>query len=313
MYNGSKSNRRKFLMQARAIGALVTMPGFLFGKTSGKKLTILHTNDTHSRIDPFPDNDPNFAGQGGVARRAALIKKIRSEEKSVLLLDSGDVYQGTPYFNVFKGSLEVKLMSQMGYDASTMGNHDFDLGLEGFLANLPEARFPFICSNYDFTNTILEGRTYPYRVFERDGLRIGIFGIGVRLKDLVLPQLSAETKYLDPIETSIEMANKLRNEQHCDLVICLSHIGYYYKQPDAMHDIRLAQSSENIDIILGGHSHHFLDQPDIKLNRRGKEVLIAQTGHGGVRLGRIDIYFDHKSNLSGHTASLEKIDSSRIA
>ncbi|HYG01178.1 MAG TPA: metallophosphatase [Chryseosolibacter sp.] len=304
---GSKSNRRKFLIQAGAIGAMATMPGFLFGKTEGKKLTILHTNDTHSRIDPFPDNDPNYAGQGGVARRAALINKIRTAEKNVLLLDSGDIYQGTPYFNVFKGSLEIKLMSQMGYDAATMGNHDFDLGLEGFLANLPEARFPFLCSNYDFTNTILEGRTEPFRVFERDGLRIGVFGIGVKLQDLVLPKLSAETKYLDPVETSLDMARKLRNDHRCDLVICLSHIGYQFRNPDYMNDIRLATLTENVDIILGGHSHHFLDQPDVKLNRREKQVLIAQTGHGGIRLGRIDVYFDEKRKVTGHTALLEKV------
>ena len=186
MSNESEINsRRKFLVQVAGFTALAGVgawPWSADAKPKGQKLTILHTNDTHSQIDPFAINDPRYPGMGGITRRAEIIKKVREEESNVLLLDSGDIYQGTPYFNLYGGSIEFKLMSMLKYDASTMGNHDFDIGLDGFLKNLPHAQFPFLCSNYDFTNTVLEGRTQPYKVFEKAGLRIGVFGLGIKLQ-----------------------------------------------------------------------------------------------------------------------------------
>ena len=186
-------NRKEFLKYMGGGSLALTLaPNLLlaehsvnFTARSSYKLTILHTNDQHSRIEPFDASYTINPNQGGFARRAALIQQIRQEEKNILLLDSGDVFQGTPYFNFFGGELEFKLMSMMGYDASTMGNHEFDNGLEGFKKALPQAKFPFLCSNYDFKNTLIDGLTKPYKIFNKNGIRIGIFGLGIELQGLV--------------------------------------------------------------------------------------------------------------------------------
>ena len=257
-----------------------------------KKLTILHTNDTHSNIDPLPDNHPKYPGMGGVAKRHALIKKIRSEEQHVLLFDAGDIFQGTPYFNTFKGHLEMKLMTAMGYDAATMGNHDFDIGLEGFIDAQTHADFPFLCSNYDFSNTIMDGKTQAYTIFYKGGMKIGVFGIGVNLESLVPAANYEKMIYKDPIETANQQAATL-TEKGCDIVICLSHLGYEYKD-DRPSDRLMAKKTRNIHLILGGHSHTFLEKPVLESNLDGVPVLINQTGWGGINLGRIDIDFDQK-------------------
>ena len=233
-------------------------------------------------------------GLGGVAKRASLIKKIRAEEKNVLLLDVGDVFQGTPYFNLYGGELELKLMSEMGYDASTIGNHDYDNGMEGLVKQMPNANFPFLCANYDFSNTPLKDKTSPYKVFKKDGIKIGVFGIGIELDGLVDKKLYGETKYLNPFEKSAHYAHLLKKEEKCDLIICLSHLGYKY-QDKKVSDVILAEQSKNIDLILGGHTHTFLDEPLSYKNSDGKEVLIAQVGWAGIRLGKIDYIFSKKS------------------
>ncbi|MBS1549870.1 MAG: metallophosphatase [Bacteroidetes bacterium] len=267
-------------------------------KLGPQKLTILHTNDQHSRIEPFDASYTRNPNQGGFARRASLIQQIRSQENNVLLLDSGDIFQGTPYFNFYGGELEFKLMSMMQYDASTMGNHDFDNGLEGFDKVLPNAKFPFICSNYDFKNTLLEGKTKPYAIFNKNGIKVGIFGVGIQLESLVGKKNYAETVYLDPVEIAQHYADFLRNEKKCDLVICLSHIGYDYKgEPDKISDKILAQKTDNIDLILGGHTHTFLKEPQSFSNRKGKSVLVNQVGWAGLLLGRIDFYFDAQKSI----------------
>jgi 5'-nucleotidase len=298
-------SRRKFISTAATLLAgtglqLVSTDAICAGRAT--KLTILHTNDTHSHIDPFPDNDPAYPGMGGVARRAAMIRQIRTTEPNVLLLDSGDIYQGTPYFNKFGGSIEFDLMTAMGYDAATMGNHDFDIGLEGFLKNLPRADFPFLCANYEFTNTIIEGRTKPYQLFEKDGIRAGVFGIGIELHNLVEKRLYKETRVLNAIEIANDSAALLRHGKKCDLVICLSHLGYHSHDKSIITDERLARETKNIDLILGGHSHTFLDTPVSFTNREGVEVLVAQTGFGGIRLGRIDVHFTSGKTSRSHTA-----------
>ena len=280
-------NRKKFLS---TIGggtlALTLAPNLLLAENlkfldqnSEYKLTIFHTNDQHSRIQPFDSSYSRNPNQGGFARRAALIQKIRGEEKNVLLLDSGDTFQGTPYFNFFGGELEFKLMSMMGYDASTMGNHDFDNGLEGFKKVLPNAKFPFICSNYDFKNTILDGQTLPYKVFKKNGIKVGIFGVGIELAGLVGKKSYGETVYLNPVEIAQHYATFLRNEKKCDLVICLSHIGYDYKDnPRKISDKILASQTDGIDLILGGHTHTFLPEPQTFVNKSGKNVMVNQVG-----------------------------------
>lgn len=286
----------------------------IFDLKSANKLTILHTNDQHSRIEPFDASFTHNPNQGGFARRASLIQQIRNQENNVLLLDSGDIFQGTPYFNFFGGELEFKLMSMMKYDASTMGNHDFDNGLNGFLKVLPNAQFPFICSNYDFKNTILDGKTSPYKIFNKNGIKVGIFGVGIQLDGLVKKKDYGETMYNDPIEVAQHYSNFLKNEQKCDLVICLSHIGYDYEEdPDKINDKILATKTENIDIILGGHTHTFLPEPQNFTNRQGKNVLVNQVGWAGLLLGRIDFFFDSNKNIKHIAWNNQVIDSSIIA
>ncbi|WP_374460980.1 bifunctional UDP-sugar hydrolase/5'-nucleotidase [Chryseobacterium taeanense] len=286
----------------------------IFDLKFANKLTILHTNDQHSRIEPFDASYTHNPNQGGFARRASLIQQIRNQENNVLLLDSGDIFQGTPYFNFFGGELEFKLMSMMKYDASTMGNHDFDNGLNGFLKVLPNAQFPFICSNYDFKNTILDGKTSPYKIFNKNGIKVGIFGVGIQLDGLVKKKDYGETVYHDPIEVAQHYSNFLKNEQKCDLVICLSHIGYDYEEdPDKVNDKILAAKTENIDIILGGHTHTFLPEPQTFTNRQGKKVLVNQVGWAGLLLGRIDFFFDSNKNIKHIAWNNQVIDSSIIA
>ncbi|MDG4652882.1 bifunctional metallophosphatase/5'-nucleotidase [Chryseobacterium arthrosphaerae] len=281
---------------------------------SANKLTILHTNDQHSRIEPFDSSYTKNPNQGGFARRASLIQQIRNQESNVLLLDSGDIFQGTPYFNFFGGELEFKLMSMMKYDASTMGNHDFDNGLEGFSKVLPNAKFPFICSNYDFKNTILDGKTSPYKIFNKNGIKVGIFGVGIQLDGLVGKKQYAETVYTNPVDVAQHYSNFLKKEQKCDLVICLSHIGYDYRdEPDKISDKILAANTENIDIILGGHTHTFLPEPQTFTNRQGKNVLVNQVGWAGLLLGRIDFYFDTNKNVKHISWNNQVIDSSITA
>lgn len=285
--------RRDFILQTAAASAFTLLPSIdlLANEPSVKKITILHTNDQHSRIEPFEESkDPKYSNKGGFARRATLLHQIRKEEKNVLLLDAGDVFQGTPYFNMFGGELEYKLMSKMGYDAGTIGNHEFDNHLEGLKKQLPNANFDILNANYDFSNTILEGLIKPYKIIVKDGVKIGIFGLGVGLKGLVDPRAYAETVYLDPIEIAQDMTRILREEQKCDLVICLSHLGYEYPS-DQVSDVVLAKSTKNIDLIIGGHTHTFLPEPQIYTNSVGEKVLINQVGWSGLFLGRIDFFF----------------------
>nr|WP_256534159.1 metallophosphatase [Lewinella sp. JB7] len=258
--------------------------------TRGRRLTILHTNDWHSQIDPFPDDGGRNANRGGVLRRAALIRQIRRAETNVLLFDSGDIFQGTPYFNFFLGEPEIKLMSQMGYDAATIGNHDFDGGIENLAMQLRHANFAMVSANYDVSATPLRDRVEPYSIFDRGGIRVGVFGLGIELAGLVPEKLYGNTDYADPIERGNETARRLREREKCDLVVCLSHLGYRYRD-DKVSDVVLARASKDIDLILGGHTHTFLDEPVTVDNAEGVPVIINQVGFAGLRLGRLDIAF----------------------
>lgn len=286
-------NRRDFLKKSGLVAAacgLAPLSAFA-RRDSVVQLTILHTNDVHSRIDPFPMDGSRNQGLGGVARRAALVKQIRAEQPNVLLLDAGDIFQGTPYFNLYGGELEFSIMSQMGYDAATMGNHDFDNSIAGFVKQLPHANFPFLVSNYDFSNTELKGKTQPYKIFKKQGLKIGVFGVCIELEGLVNKKNYLETVYLDPIAKANEMAALLKNEHHCDLVICLSHLGYKYKE-NKVSDQVLAKSTRHIDLIIGGHTHTFMKEPEHIPNLDGKITTINQVGFAGINLGRLDYFFD---------------------
>ncbi len=285
--------RRVFIQKTLTFGVGLSLAPSILASSleDARKITILHTNDTHSQIDPFPESNKRYGNRGGVVRRAALIEQIRREEENVLLLDAGDVFQGTPYFNQFHGELEMKLMQQMKYDAMTMGNHDFDIGLSGFYnAYSNNASFPVVCSNYDFSNTLLNNTTVPHLIIRKGSLKIGIFGLGVELDGLVGKKNYEETQYLDPVKCANEKANYLRHDEKCDLVVCLSHLGYSYKSKK-VSDTSLAEATSNIDLIIGGHTHTFLDEPTIHKNSVGQKVIVNQVGFGGINLGRIDFYF----------------------
>ena len=288
--------RRDFIEKTAASSALLGLGVSLtsFGTTNIKQLTVLHTNDVHSYIDPFPADHPRNANMGGVERRAALIESIRKENPNVLLLDAGDIFQGTPYFNYYGGELEFKLMSMMKYDASTIGNHDFDNGVEGLHAQMPHAQFEFISANYDFKNTVMDGFVKPFKIFNKNGIKVGVFGLGIALEGLVNKGMYKETVYNDPVETAQDMVRILKKENKCDIVICLSHLGYKYRDDETkICDLKLAQLTQDIDLIIGGHTHTFLDKPTITKNLIGQEVLVNQVGCYGINLGRIDFYLDN--------------------
>ena len=311
----SASNRRqflKFLGTAAVIGSVV--PDVL-GKSIGQRkttaLTILHTNDVHSRLDPFPMDGSRNAGKGGVARRATLIRQIRQEKldgqaRNVLLFDAGDIFQGTPYFNLYKGEPEILAMNQLGYDGGTIGNHDFDGGIDNMVTQFGKASFPLLIANYDFKNTVMDGRTMPYKVFDKDGIRVGVFGLGIQPEGLIPKGAYKETKYLDPVELGNDTAARLRTEQKCDYVVCLSHLGYKYENEPRVSDMVLAAKTRNIDLIIGGHTHTFLDAPVAVNNLSEQPVWINQVGFAGINLGRLDLTFERgKASVAGQSVEVK--------
>ncbi|MAD96837.1 MAG: metallophosphatase [Flavobacteriaceae bacterium] len=300
--------RRTFVKQLGGAASLAMLGGAgltAFTEKKQRHITILHTNDTHSHIDPFGPDHRRNANKGGVARRAALIQQIRNENPNTLLLDAGDIFQGTPYFNYYGGELEFKLMSKLQYDVATIGNHDFDNGIDGLYKQLPHAKFDFVSANYDFTNTVMDTHVDPYKILVRDGIKIGIFGLGIELEGLVNKKHYKETKYLDPIEITQDITRKLKEEEQCDLIVCLSHLGYYYRRtPDLISDLNLAKATKDIDIIIGGHTHTFLPKPTIVKNVADQNMLVNQVGCYGLYLGRIDFYFDEFNNKTSKKTTI---------
>ncbi len=292
-------SRRKFLQQSATASALLASSQFPFDalavESNKHSVTVLHTNDVHSRLDPFPMDGSKYQGLGGVVAREKIISKIRSEEKYTLLLDAGDIFQGTPYFNYYKGEPEMKVMSMLRYEAATLGNHDFDNGVDGLVRQLQHADFPFVNCNYDFSNTPLDTIIKPYTIIKRGKIKIGILGVGIELNGLVPEKLYDRIVYHDPIEAANEIAYSLKKGKRCDYVICLSHLGFEYKN-NKVSDKILAKESEYIDLIIGGHTHTFLDEPHKIKNRNNQEVLINQVGWAGIQLGRINIFFDNKNH-----------------
>ena len=283
-------NRRKFLRTSAAFAAtLAAFPRDVFEASAAETvITILHTNDTHSQIDPLPPNDRN-AGKGGVARRATLVKRIRKETPNTLLIDAGDVLQGTPYFNFYKGEVEYKAMSAIGYDAGTIGNHEFDNGVEGLAAALKFANFDIVSANYDFRGTALEQRVKRYVVKTVAGIRVGLFGLGVSPVGLITPANFKGVSYIDPVIAAREAVKKLRDEERCSLVVCMSHLGY---KPDGREgDSFLAAQVDGIDFIASGHTHTFMDQPVTQVQPCGAKTLIFQVGKSGIYVGRVDFTF----------------------
>jgi 5'-nucleotidase len=298
------TTRRHFLCSSAVFGAsLLTRslprPRFSAGSSltapliepaGGETLiTIIHTNDTHSQIDPFPKDDKLYPGQGGVARRATLVKRVRKNNPNTLLVDAGDVFQGTPYFNFYKGEVEYKAMSLIGYDVGTLGNHDFDNGVDGLAAAMKFAKFEFVSTNYDLRGTPLERRVKLYVVREFAGARVGIFGLGISPDGLITPDNFRGIKYHDPVSISRGTVKALRETEKCDLIVCLSHLGYY-KEPknNEIGDSQVAAQVDGIDFIASGHTHTFMDKPVVQKQPSGKETVIFQVGKSGIYLGRVD-------------------------
>jgi 5'-nucleotidase len=303
-------NRRQFLQQsALASGAIIaSVNGVKANSTKASDtITILHTNDVHSRLEPFPMDGSRNAGLGGVATRAAIINQIRLETDNVLLLDAGDIFQGTPYFNVYKGEPEIKAMSMMQYDAATMGNHDFDGGIENFAFQLQHASFPILLCNYDFTNTPMADKHLPYKIFDKKGIKVGVTGVGIELQGLVPQNLYGNTVYKNPIECVNATTNILK-QAGCNLIICLSHLGDKYED-NKLSDEVLAKNCYDIDLIIGGHTHRFFSEPRKYTNRNGGDTLVNQVGWGGLSLGRLDYKFEGRKNkklLKANAVVMEK-------
>ncbi|HEY5500260.1 MAG TPA: metallophosphatase [Bacteroidales bacterium] len=251
-------------------------------------LVIIHTNDTHSQLEPFAEGEGYDAGNGGILRRECLIREVRSQGPNVLVFESGDFVQGTPYFNLFKGDAEMELMNFLKLDAVTLGNHEFDNGIEALATMLKKAEFPVVCTNYDVSQTVLKGIVKPWLIVKRGKLLIGIVGAAINLKGLTMSSNYEGLVYLDPISTVDARAEWLKKKKKCDIVICLSHLGYQYdtKKPD---DLKLAEKSKNIDVILGGHTHLYLKEPTLIQNLNGDTVIVNQMGKSGVYMGRLDL------------------------
>jgi len=280
-------NRRTFLSTSAAFGVgLIAYPSSVLAADT--VITILHTNDTHSQIDPLPANDAN-AGKGGVARRATVVKRVRKENPNTLLVDAGDVLQGTPYFNFYKGEVEYKAMSAIGYDVGTLGNHEFDNGVEALAKALAFANFDIVSANYDVKGTVLEQRVKRYVVKTLAGIRVGLFGLGVSPVALITPDNFKGVTYIDPVVAARDVVKILREEERCALVVCMSHLGY---NADAKSgDSFVASQVDGIDFIASGHTHTFMKEPVTQTQPCGAKTTIFQVGKSGIYVGRVDFTF----------------------
>lgn len=299
-------DRRKFLQTSLAGSAALAIPGNLADLISPQTwsvlaepllevaagetlITILHTNDTHSQIDPIDDNDKTYGGKGGVARRATLVKRVRKENPNTLMVDAGDVFQGTPYFNFYKGEVEYKSMSLIGYDVVTLGNHDFDNGVEALAAAMKFAKFDFVSVNYDVRGTVLESRVKPYAIRTFGDVRVGLFGMGVNPDNLITPENFKGVKYMDPVRMARGVVRLLREQEKCNLVVGMSHLGYFANpKNNELGDSQVAAQVSGIDFIASGHTHTFMHKPVVQKNPEGKDTIIFQVGRGGIYVGRVD-------------------------
>lgn len=256
------------------------------------KLVILHTNDTHSQVEPTEKSGLKTSNMGGYARRMGVIQKIRTEEKNVLLLDAGDFSQGTPYFNFFNGREEIDAMNRMKYDAGTLGNHEFDNGIDTLAVILKKARFPMLSSNYKLDKTPLARVTKPWLVIQKSGLRIGIMALNIDPKSLIIENNYKDMEYEDPIEKAIEISTLLKKKEKCDVIICLSHLGADTTKTN-VNDFEIARKTHYIDVIIGGHSHSMITNTTER-NAAGKPIVIAQMAKSGLFLGRVELELEKK-------------------
>lgn len=279
-----------------AIAILIILPFAFLLAQQKVKLVILHTNDTHSQIEPTAPNALRHPDMGGYARRAGVLNKIRSEEEHVLLVDAGDFSQGTPYYNFFGGRVEVKGYNLMRYDAVTLGNHEFDNGMDSLAMLLGKAQFPVVVSNYDVQGSLIERKVKPWKVIQKGGVRIGIMGLGVDPVGLVMSANHRGVTYKDPVETARSVSEMLKKKMKCDIVICLSHLGSDSTSVE-INDFKIAKQTAHIDVIIGGHSHSMHENVKT-INAVGQPVIIAQMGRSGLFLGRIDVWLEQKNEKS---------------
>lgn len=258
-----------------------------------KQITILYTNDTHSCIMPLNKHlaDTMLAGRGGFLRRIEMLKQERKQTPDLLLFDSGDFSQGSPYYTLYKGDVEIELMNMMNYDAATIGNHEFDFGIDNMARIFKKAKFPIVCANYDFNGTPLEGIVKPYVIIKRKGIKIGIFGLGTKLDGLVELENCKGVKYYDPVKTAQDITDELRNKKKCDYIICLSHLGWDERD---MNDQIMIKNTNGIDLLLGGHSHTYFKKLRYVKNRNDVETPIDQNGKHAIFVGKILLDFKKK-------------------
>ena len=258
-----------------------------------KKITVLHTSDTHSCILPLNSNlaDKNVAGRGGFIRRIDMLKQERQKDPNLLLFDCGDYSQGSSYYTMFQGDVEVGLMNRMHYDAVTIGNHEFDFGLDNMVRLFKMANFPVVCSNYDFADTELKDIVKPYLVLKRKGVKIGVFALCPPMEGLVSTKNYGPLKFLDPIEVTNQMVDILRNQKKCDIVICLSHLGWEVSE---YPDNKVIQNTSGIDLVLGGHTHTYMEQLGYETDKTGKQVPVDHEGKHGAYLGKMVLTLDRK-------------------
>jgi 5'-nucleotidase len=292
--------RRDFLKAIAASGLLATTGSLYIAKGSSKitKITILHTNDTHSQLEPFPEGTRN-AGMGGVARRATFVRKVRAENPNTLLVDGGDSFQGTPYFNFYHGELEIKSMSAIGYDVVTLGNHDFDDGVDSLVKALQHAKFDIVSVNYNAEKSPLKEFIKPYVVRELSGIKVGLLGLGIDFDGLVTANNHVGVTWQNPIEPAKAAVKELKEKHKVDLVVALSHLGYRYEnEPEKLSDIKIAEAIPDIDFIVGGHTHTFMKEPAIINHPNGKQTILFQVGFGGINVGKVDFTFSDQKLVS---------------
>lgn len=287
----------KIMMNVKEIGrSLLAILSLVISVEAGAQdLWIVHTNDTHSCVMPINplSSDTAQADKGGFLRRASFVRQMREEHPHLLLFDSGDFSQGSAYYNLYKGEVEVSLMNEMKYDAATIGNHEFDFGMDNMKRIYSMAQFPIVCANYDFSGTVLEGLVKPYVILEREGLRIGVFGLSPQMDGLVSAENYKGVKFEDPVSAAERVVGLLRGQEHCDVVICLSHLGW---DIEGIDDVEVIPATRDIDVVLGGHSHTYFEHPEIVKNADGKDVICNQMGKNGRFVGVLHLHVDPAGN-----------------
>lgn len=279
-------------MKTKTIVLAVALTLAAMSATAQKYLTVLHTNDTHSCVLPLSAQlaDTMLAGRGGFARRVAMLERERKADKDLLLFDSGDFSQGSSFYTLFKGDVEVGLMNMMRYDAGTLGNHEFDFGLKNLARVVGKLNYPVVCANYKFSQYGLDRLVKPYVIIKRKGLRIGVFGLGTKLDGMVDRKNYERTVYLDPVATAQKMADTLRKKK-CDLVICVTHLGWI---TDGVGDQEVIARTRGIDLVLGGHSHTYFKALRYVKNLDGKPIPVDQNGKHGIFIGKMRVRMDRK-------------------